>query len=49
MNFNVGSLVTVRGRDWVVQPYEGDDWLILKPLGGSDAEKTAVSPALESI
>ena len=49
MNFTVGSLVSVRGRDWVVQPHESKDWLLLKPLGGSGAEMLAVSPDLGNI
>ena len=34
MNFDVGSLVKVRGREWVVLPESGDDpdMLILRPL-----------------
>ena len=42
MAFDIGSMVTARGRDWVVQPESGDDFLLLKPLGGSDAETTGI-------
>ena len=30
----VGSLVTARGREWVVLPESSDDFLVLRPLGG---------------
>jgi superfamily II DNA or RNA helicase len=33
-----GSLVELRGRDWVVMPSENPDLLVVKPLGGSDEE-----------
>ncbi|CAM4399200.1 DEAD/DEAH box helicase [Deinococcus marmoris] len=42
MAFDIGSMVTARGRDWVVQPESDDDFLLLKPLGGSDAETTGI-------
>lgn len=38
-----GTLVHLRGRDWIVQPSESpDDLLVIKPLGGSDDETTAI-------
>lgn len=41
--FSPGTLVTLRGRDWIVQPSETpDDLLVVKPLGGSDEETTAI-------
>jgi len=33
-----GKLVSLRGREWVVLPSDDKDLLIVKPLGGSDAE-----------
>lgn len=39
--FSVGSLVHLRGRDWIVLQCESD-LLILRPLGGTDDETTAV-------
>jgi superfamily II DNA or RNA helicase len=48
-NFAVGSLVTARGRDWVVQPQSEQDFLILAPLGSGSDEITAVIPALEQV
>jgi len=37
-----GSMVTYRERDWIVLPCDDKDLLMLKPLGGSDEEITAV-------
>jgi superfamily II DNA or RNA helicase len=42
MAFDIGSMVKVRGRDWVVLPDSTPEFLLLKPLGGSDAEITGV-------
>lgn len=42
MAFDIGSMVRARGRDWVVLPDSSADFLLLKPLGGSDAEITGV-------
>ena len=47
MAYQVGSLVKARGREWVVQPESGDDWLVLRPLGGTDAEKAGIFLPLE--
>lgn len=49
MSFAVGSLVTVRDREWVVLPESTDDLLMLRPLGGYDEEITGVLPALEKV
>lgn len=49
MNYTTGSLVTARGRDWVVQPPIEDGWLLLRPLGGLDEEMVELSPELEEI
>lgn len=49
MNYATGSLVKARGRDWVVLPPEEKNWLLLKPLGGTDDEIISISPALEEI
>ena len=42
MSFNPGSLVRVRGRDWIVLPSEDKDLLRIKPLGGSEEEITGI-------
>jgi len=49
MSYAIGSLVKVRGREWVVQPESSDKLLILKPLGGTDAEITGILISLETI
>jgi superfamily II DNA or RNA helicase len=48
-NYTVGSLVSARGRDWVVLPESADDMLVLRPLGGSDDDVAAVFPAFEDV
>lgn len=49
MSFAVGSLVKARGREWVVLPDSEEDFLVLRPLGGSDDEITGVSLDIESV
>ncbi|WP_026922884.1 DEAD/DEAH box helicase [Glycomyces arizonensis] len=44
-----GSLVTTRGRDWVVLPESETDMLVLRPLGGSDDDIAAIFPELEGV
>ena len=43
MTFQVGSLVRARGREWVVLPDSAEDFLMLRPLGGSDIEITGIA------
>ena len=40
--FNPGSLVHLRRRDWIVMPSADADLLLLKPLGGTEDEVTGV-------
>lgn len=49
IDFAIGSLVTARGRDWVVLPESAPDFLVAKPLGGSDAEIAGLIPAVEQV
>jgi superfamily II DNA or RNA helicase len=49
MSFNVGSLVNVRGRDWIVLPETSDKLLMVKPLGATDDEITGILPELEKV
>jgi superfamily II DNA or RNA helicase len=49
IDFAIGSLVTARGRDWVVLPESAPDFLVAKPLGGSDAEIAGLIPAVEPV
>ncbi len=47
MSFAVGSLVKARGREWVVLPESTDDFLVLRPLGGTEQEMAGVYLPLE--
>lgn len=47
MTYQIGSLVKARGREWVVQPESEGEWLILRPLGGTEAETAGVFLPLE--
>jgi superfamily II DNA or RNA helicase len=49
MSFTVGSLVKARGREWVVLPGSTTEYMMLRPLGGSEDETTAIHTALESV
>lgn len=44
-----GTLVHVRGREWVVLPHSTDDLLMLRPLGGLDEEIVGVLPKAEPV
>lgn len=50
VTYPVGSLVSARGREWLVLP-ESDqpDLLMLRPLGATDDEITGILPALEPV
>lgn len=45
--YNPGKLILYREREWMVLPSEDPEILLLKPLGGSDHEITAVFIPLE--
>lgn len=47
--FTAGSLVSARGRDWVVLPESAADMLVLRPLGGADDDIAAVFPSFEDV
>jgi len=47
VNYQPGSLVKARGREWVVLPDSSDETLHLRPLGASDDESTVVYLPLE--
>ncbi|SDG02364.1 SNF2 family N-terminal domain-containing protein [Sinosporangium album] len=47
--YTPGSLVSARGRDWVVLPDSAPDMLVLRPLGGADDDIAAVFPAFETV
>lgn len=46
-NFMPGNLVRARGRDWVVQSESKPDWLLLRPLGGTNDDVVSLIPELE--
>ena len=45
--FPVGSLVRCRQREWIVLPSEQEQVLLLRPLGGSEAESCGIYLPLE--
>ncbi|MBF0124648.1 MAG: DEAD/DEAH box helicase family protein, partial [Magnetococcales bacterium] len=47
--FQPGSLVRVRGREWVVLAARGDHILKLRPLGGSEEDATTLFLPLEPV
>jgi superfamily II DNA or RNA helicase len=49
VNFAIGSLVRVRGREWVVLPESTEDTLIARPLGGGDSEVAGIYLPLEKV
>ena len=51
MSFDVGALVKVRGREWVVLPESNDDpeMLVLRPLGGTEDEVAGIYLPLEDV
>lgn len=42
LNRQPGTLVRMRERDWVVQPSDDPELLVVKPLGGSEEESTGI-------
>ena len=42
MSYAVGSLVRVRGREWVVLPESNEELLLLRPSGGTEDEATGI-------
>jgi len=50
VEYRPGSLVTARGRDWVVLPNSGGpDLLRLRPLGGAEEDAALMSLTLEAV
>jgi superfamily II DNA or RNA helicase len=49
MIFSSGSLIKARNREWVVLDSSEPDFLIARPLGGTDAEIAGFDTALETI
>ncbi|MDR0626591.1 MAG: DEAD/DEAH box helicase, partial [Bifidobacteriaceae bacterium] len=48
-SFNAGTLVTARGRDWVVLPGSQEDFLVLRPLAGAGLDVAGVLPSVETV
>lgn len=48
-SYAVGSLVSARGREWVVLPESDSDFLMLRPIGGTDDDIAGVIPSLEDV
>ena len=42
MEYKTGTLVEFRSRPWVVQQSNDDNLMVLKPLGGTDAETVGI-------
>lgn len=49
MTYQPGTLVSARGREWVVLPDSSEDFLVLRPLGGSDDDVAGVLPGSEPV
>jgi superfamily II DNA or RNA helicase len=49
MSFAPGTLVKARGREWVVLPESEDDFLVVRPLGGTIQETAGIHSMLESV
>ena len=47
LDFQTGSLVRARGREWIVLPGSEPDNLHLRPLGAGDDEATLIHVPLE--
>ena len=47
VTYPLGSLVNVRGREWVVEPCDLKDCIKLRPLGGTDDETQVIMPSIE--
>ena len=49
MNFSPGSLVSVRGRDWIVLPDSTSELLLLRPIDGAEEESTGILTEMEEV
>jgi superfamily II DNA or RNA helicase len=45
--YNPGSIVRARGREWIVLPQSKPEVLHLRPLGGGEEQPTVLAPELE--
>ena len=49
MPFSPGNVVSARGREWIVLPESSDELVLVRPIGGAEAEATGILPSIESI
>ncbi len=49
MSFAPGSLVTARGREWIVLPESTDELLLVRPVAGTDDETTGILRGVEPV
>lgn len=49
MSFSPGSLVSARGREWVVLPESTEQLIIVRPLSGTEDEVTGIHTGLEAV
>lgn len=47
VSFQPGSLVSARGREWIVLPQSSDDTLHLRPLGAAEEDSTLIYLPIE--
>ena len=47
IDFNPGTLVRVRGREWVLESCDIEDCIKLRPLGGTDSDVQIIMPLIE--
>ena len=49
MSYAPGTLVKARGREWVVLPESEEDFLVVRPLGGTVQETAGIHRKLEDV
>ena len=49
MTHGIGTLVKARGREWVVLPGSTNEFMRLRPLGGTSVEETGILTSLEKV
>ena len=49
MTYSPGALVRARGRDWVVLAHDEPEWVMVRPLGGTDDETTGILTTAEKV
>ena len=47
IDFNPGTLVRIRGREWVLETCDIEDCIRLRPLGGTDSDVQIIMPSIE--